>query len=349
MKSDESRKARLPTSVNKISQNLSRLPRYMQTARDLLLFLSSMKGLARAHPSAWLCVEGPDAASFLQGQCTQELRRLLPWQTADALWLSHKGRIVAETLVIRAEGDRWWLWSAHSDGEALRTRLEDFIIADDVTVQARASDWEQLTLSGEAAEIWLRDQLQERAPPSAGTAVHLGGGLLFTGRRGLPRTWDWLRPLRQSPPGAGATSPEPPAALGELSPIALHRARLAAGVPAIPAEFGPQDLPQEAALEELAVSFTKGCYLGQEVMARLHAMGQVRRRLLRVAGPGSAPAAGLELRQNDKRCGELRATVDDGREGWFGLAIVNLLGLDPAALLTTADQRPLRLLDPLPR
>jgi hypothetical protein len=75
----------------------------------------------------------------------------------------------------------------------------------------------------------------------------------------------------------------------------------------------------------------------------------VRRRLLRVAGPGTAPAAGTELRQNEKRCGELRAAVDDGQGGWFGLAILNLLGLDAAALLTTVDQRPLRLLDPLPR
>jgi folate-binding Fe-S cluster repair protein YgfZ len=88
-------------------------------------------------------------------------------------------------------------------------------------------------------------------------------------------------------------------------------------------------------LETVAVSFTKGCYLGQEVMARLHAMGQVRRRLVRVAGDGPAPSAGASLRHaaDDKRAGELRAAVDDGRGGWIGLAMVNLLGLDPARAL----------------
>lgn len=315
----------------------------MQTASDLLSFSSSLAGVTRARPSAWLRVEGPDAASFLQGQCTQELRHLRPGQSTEALWLSHKGRILGESLVIRETDARWWLWSAHTGGEALRTRLEDFIIADDVTVHAEESAWEQVTLAGEASAAWLGAALGSPPPGGAGPVAAFGGGWLFVGRRGLPRVWDWLRPL------APGVAPEPPAALGELSAVALHRARLAAGVPAIPAEFGPQDLPQEAGLEEIAVSFTKGCYLGQEVMARLHAMGQVRRRLLRVAGPGTPPATGVELRHNDKRCGELRATVGDGRDGWFGLALVNLLGLDPAALLTTADQRPLRLLDPLPR
>jgi hypothetical protein len=118
-------------------------------------------------------------------------------------------------------------------------------------------------------------------------------------------------------------------------------------VPAIPGEFGPQDLPQEAGLETSAISFTKGCYLGQEVMARLHAMGQVRRRLVRVGGPGPAPARNVELRQNEKRVGELRAAADDGQGGWLGLAMLNLLGLDPATALVTADLQPVRALDPL--
>jgi tRNA-modifying protein YgfZ len=113
---------------------------------------------------------------------------------------------------------------------------------------------------------------------------------------------------------------------------------LAAGVPAIPAEFGPSDLPQEAELEHTAISFTKGCYLGQEVMARLHAMGQVRRRLVRVGGVGAVPVAGAELQQNARRQGELRATAPtaDG-QAWIGLALVNLLGLDLGAPLTVAS------------
>jgi folate-binding Fe-S cluster repair protein YgfZ len=102
-------------------------------------------------------------------------------------------------------------------------------------------------------------------------------------------------------------------------------------------------------LESVAISFNKGCYLGQEVMARLHAMGQVRRRLVRITGEGAAPAAGIELRQNGKRTGEIRAIATSAEGSWLGLAIINLLGLDPSGGLTTADGAAVRLVDaPLP-
>ena len=315
----------------------------MANFSDLKFLLLAPRGFARARPAAWLRVSGPDAASFLQGQCTQELRHLAEGQATEALWLNTKGRILGESLILKGPADEWRLWSAHTGGDALRTRLEDFIIADDVTVDAEEAAWEQITLAGPDAEAWLRTKLENRPAPAPGSWLPFGGGCLFTGRRGQDHVWEWLRPL-----GVGAdSSPLPPPSIEELSPVALHRARLAAGVPAIPGEFGPHDLPQEAGLENVAVSFTKGCYLGQEVMARLHAMGQVRRRLVRVGGVGPAPATNVELRQNDKRVGELRAVVDDGRGGWLGLALLNLLGLDPAASFVSADQRAVHALDPL--
>lgn len=316
----------------------------MHSPSDLKFIVSAARGFTRGRPTAWLSVTGPDSAAFLQGQCTQDLRTLNPGQAAEALWLNTKGRILGESLVIKETGDRWRLWSAHTTGETLRTRLEDFIIADDVTVTAEEANWEQVTFAGPAAEAWLRERLGDRNPPALGAWTSLGDGLLFAGRRGQPETWEWLRPLASTAPGGG---PQPPASLGDLSAVDLHRARLAAGVPAIPGEFGPQDLPQEAGLETTAISFSKGCYLGQEVMARLHAMGQVRRRLMRVGGPGCAPPAGTELRQDTKRVGELRAAADDGHGGWLGLALLNLLGLNTALPLTTADNAAVRALDPI--
>lgn len=318
----------------------------MLKSSDLKSMINAPQGAARARPNAWLRVSGPDAPTFLQGQCTQDLRPLQAGQCAEALWLNTKGRILGESLVLKENAERWWLWSAHTDGESLRARLEDFIIADDVTVTPEERMWDQVTLAGATAERWLAASLGET--PAPGYWAALGGGYIFAGRRGQGHIWDWLRPT--SIAGASSAVPvlPPPAELGELSAIALHRARLATGVPAIPGEFGPQDLPQEAGLENVAISFNKGCYLGQEVMARLHAMGQVRRRLLRVGGVGPAPAVNVELRQNDKRIGELRAVVDDGRGGWLGLAILNLLGLASAASITSADNHAVHILDPLP-
>ncbi len=321
----------------------------MFSENELKRVLENVSGGAVQAPMAWLRVSGPDAAVFLQGQCTQELRDLRPGQAIWALWLSLKGKVLGETLVLREGGggdtEAWWLWSAHTPGEALRTRLEEFIIADDVTVEdaGAAGGWEQATLAGPAGERFLREALGGAEPPSEGAWVALAGGYVFAGRRKQPRIWDWLRPA-----GAGAL-----AGLALLRPEELVRARIAAGVPAIPGEFGPGDLPQEAGLETVAVSFTKGCYLGQEIMARLHAMGQVRRRLVRAGGDGAAPAAGAVLHHaaDGKRAGELRAAVDDGRGGWLGLAMVNLLGLDRSRPLELdADgpagaRRPVHLLD----
>lgn len=310
----------------------------------LSLNFRSLEGVRKATPEAWLRVSGPDTATFLQGQCTQELRGLKPGQTVWALWLGIKGRVQAESLVLRGEGDVWWLWSAHSAGAALAARLEEFIIADDVVVENLGVDgaaWEQVTLAGAAAQAWLVERLGGGSLPVAGEWTALESGFLFPGRRGRESAWEWLRPVGGEPL---------PAELGELREEDLVRGRIAAGVPAIPGEFGPQDLPQEAGLEAVAISFTKGCYLGQEIMARLHAMGRVRRRLLRVAGEGAAPASGPGLfvpGAPDKSVGELRAAVDDGQGGWIGLAMVNLPGLATATggELVRADGRGLRLLD----
>ncbi|MEY4488188.1 MAG: hypothetical protein RIQ79_696 [Verrucomicrobiota bacterium] len=292
-----------------------------------------ISGVAATQLRAWLRVTGEDAATFLQGQCTQDVHKMMAGEARQALWLTLKGRVIGESLVVRGAGGVWWLWSAHTEGAGLKTRLEDFIIADDVAVEdlGASGAWEQVTLAGERAEAWLRESLGGIEPPKEGAWVELGGGVLLAGRRGSARVWDWVKPV-----GAGGVAGWANAGLGELSEGALKRARLAAGVPAIPGEFGPADLPQEAGLEAVAISFNKGCYLGQEVMARLHAMGQVRRRLMRVSGAGAAPAAGAGLLAGAtrKRSGEVRAAVDDGRGGWLGLAMVNLLGLDAAAGLT---------------
>ena len=106
----------------------------------------------------------------------------------------------------------------------------------------------------------------------------------------------------------------------------MERRRIAAGIPAVPKDIGPGDLPNEGGLEAEAISYTKGCYLGQEVMARLKSMGQVRRRLLKVRGTGEIPPRPASLFQGDRRVGELRSAVRDGAE-WIGLAMVSLVQL----------------------
>ena len=102
----------------------------------------------------------------------------------------------------------------------------------------------------------------------------------------------------------------------------LERARIAAGVPCVPEDIGPEDLPNEGGREAQAISYTKGCYLGQEVVARLKSLGRARRRLVAVAGKGARPPdADRALMLDGQVVGELRSRIAVG-DAWIGFAMI---------------------------
>jgi len=261
----------------------------------------------RWDPAAWLRVSGPDAFSFLQGQNTQDLRPLRDGAAAAVygLWLTVKGKVVGDSFVLRgAAPDEFWVGSYFTPSAALLARLEAFLIADEVTLEDQTAAWTGLSLLSAAND-----------GPAAGPDA-----FRFTGRRIAAGNVEWVGRRE-------VAAALPPPAGRELNAAQMKLLRLDAGLPAIPEEFGPADLPQEAGLEGAAISFQKGCYLGQEVMARLKAMGQVRRQLWRVAGAGDAvPPPGAPLRgAEDRPAGEIRGAVTDGDGGWIGLAMISLL------------------------
>jgi len=241
---------------------------------------------------------------------------------AYGLWLNQKGKVLADGFVIIEAPDNVWIVSLFGSALVIRERLEAYIIADDVSITDVTTDWQGLALGGPDAEAWL--VREAGGLPAAGEFIRAGGGFVFNGRRGEGASFEWLAP---------ALMPVP-AGLTDVSAEDLERLRIAAAIPRVPQDVGSGDLPNEGGLDAVGISYTKGCYLGQEVMARLKAMGTVRRRLVRVRGggrmPPSVPAA---LLQGERRVGELRSVVADGAGGFIGLALVNKLGLDPAALL----------------
>ncbi len=267
----------------------------------------------RWKPAAWLRVAGPDAAAFLQGQFSNDLRALTasPGEASYGLWLTVKGKVLADSFVLRAAGaaggeDAFWVGSYFSPAAAIRARLESFIIADDVAIADETEAWAGLSILDSATLLPPPVGLEDAVRVFRGRR-EAGGNLevVYRVAAGVPA---WLESALH---GREVTAGE------------LRRRRLAAGIPAVPEDLGPTDLPQEAGLEEEAISFTKGCYLGQEVMARLRSMGQVRRRLVRVAGAETEPpAAPAPLFVAGRPAGELRSAAADGRSGWIGLAMV---------------------------
>ena len=283
--------------------------------------ISTFPAIFPWRPATWLEVRGADAASFLQGQFTNDLRILDREPAVYGLWLNVKGKVLADGFVLRrSDAEGFWVGSYFSSAATVKDRLESFIIADDVEVRDVTAEWRGVTVFG-VDEAFVRNAREH--------------ALVFPGRRSRAPHFEVVYP-------AGVASVVEPLLQGcaSLGSAALTRERIEAGVPAVPADVGPGDLPNEAGLDDVAVSYTKGCYLGQEVMARLKSMGQVRRRLLPVRGAGGLPGAPAPLFHGVKQAGELRSVVALPEGGFIGFAMVSLLNAEGAEALSLSAGGP---------
>lgn len=240
-----------------------------------------MSGRVAPADTAVVRVTGEDAAAFLQGQCTADLRNVA---LTDALWLSRKGRVLAHTVVAQEADGAFLLLCPHLPAAELIAVVTANVIADDVVATDESARWSK----------WV----------AWGAEPAIAGAKSFATRRyGVP-AWDVLTPPAAAFPGETASLAD------------LDASRIAAGVPAVPADCGANEFPQECGLDAW-VSYAKGCYLGQEVMARIQSMGSLRRVLRRVAGPVSV---GQELRTPEgKLVGTVRSAAGD-----VGLALVSV-------------------------
>ncbi|MBL9211667.1 MAG: folate-binding protein [Opitutaceae bacterium] len=286
---------------------------------------STSRAIFPWRPACWLRVSGEDAATFLQGQFTNDLRTLAAGGAVYGLWLTVKGKVVADSFVLPGGApNAFWVGSYFSPADRVRERLEHHVIADDVVVEDETARWAGLSL-------WPDDGASWPQPAPAGMVG-------FPGRRDRVPTLEWMYPVDAGEPGWVSDL----RATGRLiEPQEVERRRITAGIPAVPMDIGPGDLPNEGGLETTAISYQKGCYLGQEVMARLKSMGQVRRRLLRVRGTGAEPPARpAPVFLGARPVGELRSAVSDGAGGWIGLALLTLLHVPAGAALALAADAP---------
>ncbi|WP_415911128.1 YgfZ/GcvT domain-containing protein [Oleiharenicola sp. Vm1] len=286
-------------------------------------------------PSAALRIRGPDSNTFLQGQFTQDLRKPVG-SCSYGLWLNQKGKALADSFVLRVAEQEFIVWSARTDGILLRQRIEDYLIADEVEiVDAAAEGRDAVVIWGHGAGTAVARHFG--AVPQAGAFVASAAGVVFGGRFSAAENFVCLATdataLRGAFEQAGAT---------RGTRDTLEAARIAGALPAVPDDIGPGDLPNEGGLDVDAISYTKGCYLGQEVMSRLKNLGQVRRRLMVVAGPGEPPPAHTALRQGEKTVGETRSRARVG-DGFVAMAMVSLVNFDRAAPLALADGRAIEL------
>ncbi len=285
-------------------------------------------------PQTVLRVTGEDAFNFLQGQFTNDLRQGESNGAVYGLWLNQKGRVIADSQVLSISANEFQVVGVASRAADVRPRLEAYIVADDVMLMDETETTHGLALGGPGSGEIIQQVFG--AIPAAGHFVRSGDMLAFAGRRGRGKNFEIIGPEKSL-----AALNEKMIAHGcvDVGPAEMELRRIQAGIPAIPQDLGATDLPNEGGLEESAISYTKGCYLGQEVMARLKNLGQVRRRLHLISGEGAAPTVPTVLYQGAKKAGEIRSVARTGN-GFVGIAMLSLLGLDREAGLSLGPDGP---------
>lgn len=224
--------------------------------------------------SSVLRVTGADRLDFVHGQVSNDVKRLKPGEASEGLLLNHKGHALAGLRVLRR--DDLLVVVDGGAGAFVQKQLGDHIIFDAVELEPLGAI--VLTLQGTSAADLIKNVFDADAPSGSTFATSPFQGrdvTIVPVRRSLSGGFDMIVPrevvelLFEAFTAAGAV------AAGEK---VLNVARVSAGIPAAEFEGGEGILPQEAGLEH-AVSYTKGCYLGQEIMARIEARGKLRRSL----------------------------------------------------------------------
>lgn len=262
--------------------------------------------LFETRPAAVLLFSGEDHLDFLHSQGTADLRGPVGL-CRYCLWLDHKGLIHADAFVLRLEEDKALLVSYDVPADVLHARFARNIIADDVTIEDRTADWRLLSVPAASVPSFLAGRSRQ---PVADRFFREADGYVFAGRRLGRDSLEYLVDDRLSLPFEWVP----------LSPEEAEIQRIAAGVPAIPRDISPGSFnPVEAGLEQ-AVSFTKGCYLGQEVVARVHRLQRFSRRLVRVCAAGAWMPQDLpiDLLIDGTPAGQLTSVVGKEDE-WMGI------------------------------
>ncbi len=267
-----------------------------------------------ARTRAALIVRGSDAAEYLQGQLTNDIEALAAERGCYAALLDRKGHIQADMRVLRLETGELWLDLEPAPAESVLKHLRTYSIGRDVEVEDATDRWGIVSLigprSGEVSGFeGLGPEFAQRYRDWDGTevlAVATDVGLdLITQAEREARLIELLK-------AAGAA---------EVSEAAAEIVRVESGRPRFGVDMGPESMPAEAGITERAVNFEKGCYVGQEPVARLHYRGKPNRTLrgLRL----SAPAAhGDSLLLGEREVGTIGTVCLSPSLGPIALAIV---------------------------
>ncbi len=259
-------------------------------------------GLLDASHRSVIVLTGSDRLDFLDRMITQAVANLEPGRTTRSFWLNRRGRIVSDLLVANLP-DRTLLEVDFHAAQTTFDSLDAFLFTEDAEMTLDIEAFSQIRLFGPASLVVLEALLEVGSAPDVDGVTEgvLGGvpltmlrideigepgvALIFE-RASAETIWstllDWESETKQ-----------------RVRPIgwsAYNTARIEGGTPLFNIDFGTDALPHESGLVDSRVSFNKGCYLGQEIVARLHNLGNPKQRMRAIAlDPACMPVAGTQV------------------------------------------------------
>jgi tRNA-modifying protein YgfZ len=284
-------------------------------------------GLLERHDRGLIAVTGPDGAEYLQGQLTNDVEALAVGEGQYAALLDRKGHMQTDMRVLRPGAEEILVETEAAALPIALKHLTMYSVGRDVAVADLSPERTILSLLGpRSAEVAGSPPLPEDACEQVTVA---GTEALAVGTRaGI----DLICAAAEAERLAAALRE---AGAADVSPEAVELLRIEAGVPRFGAEMGSETMPAEAGIVERAVSFTKGCYIGQETVARLHYKGKPNRHLrgLRLS---AAAEPGAPLLLGEKEVGRLGGAAVSPALGPIGLAILRREA-EPGAELSVGE------------
>ena len=273
--------------------------------------LTSGAGVGDLTGRSRIALRGSDRTRFLHSFCTNDIQRLTPGMGCEAFLTNHQGKTVGHVYVFCSD-DALLLDSVPGQAAAVITHLDRFVISDDVTFEDLTPATGELLVAGpQAGSVLARivpgelptEPWQHREAEIAGTRVRLAKADFL-----LPESF-----LLTTPIGSIEALER---ALIEAGGVrcgfaAVEAMRIESGTPLFGSDITAENLPQEIGRDKQAISFTKGCYLGQETVARIDAMGHVNRLLVsvRILDALAVPPPGTELTSGGKVAGQVTSAA----------------------------------------
>ena len=275
-------------------------------------------GVLRLEGRGWLAVAGHDRADFLQGLLSNDVAALSPGSGCYATCLTPQGRMTADMYVF-ADRDRLLLDVDGSVADRLRERFDDLVFTEDVRIENLTAGRTAFGVHGPRAREVIAVLAGVRACPLAvceHRAFDLGSGAGLVARTDDLGVEGYRVVVER--PAAGALQ-RALAAAGAVAvePAAAEAVRVESGRPQFPIDMDHDTIPLEAGIADRAISFDKGCYVGQEVIVRIlhRGQGRVARRLVGLtferstASEAPLPSPGASIFSGDDEVGRVTSTV----------------------------------------